>query len=45
MYFLAESYKGKGNTATAIELFEECKKLVNNPEFSREIDQYIISFK
>jgi lipopolysaccharide biosynthesis regulator YciM len=45
MYFLAESYKGKGEKDKAVQLFEECKKLVNNPEFSREIDQYITTFK
>ena len=45
LYFLAESYKGKGNKEKAIELFEECKKIVNKPEFSRDIDNYIKSFK
>ncbi|MBS1772747.1 MAG: tetratricopeptide repeat protein [Bacteroidetes bacterium] len=45
MYFLAEGYKGKGDKAKAIELFEQCKKIVNKPEFSKEIDQYINSFK
>lgn len=45
MYFLAEAYKGKGNKEKAIELFEQCKKIVNKPEFSKDIDQYINSFK
>ncbi len=45
LYFLAETYKGKGDKQKAIELFEECKKVVNKPEFSRDIDQYINSFK
>ncbi len=45
LYFMAEAYKGKGNKEKAIELFEACKKVVNNPEFTREIDQYINSFK
>lgn len=45
LYFLAEAYKAKGNKQKAIELFEQCKKLVNNPEFSKEIDNYINSFK
>ncbi len=45
LYFLAESYKGKGNKEKAIALFEECKKIVNKPEFSRDIDNYIKSFK
>ncbi len=45
MYFLAEAYKGSGNKAKAIELFEQCKQLVNNPDFSKEIDNYIKTFK
>jgi lipopolysaccharide biosynthesis regulator YciM len=45
LYFLAEAYKGKGNKGKAIELLEKCKKIVNKPEFSRDIDQYINSFK
>lgn len=45
MYFLAEAYKGQGNKTKAIELFEQCKKLVNNPDFSKEIDNYIKTFK
>ncbi len=45
LYFLAEAYKGQGNKEKAIELFEKCKKMVNNPDFTKEIDQYINSFK
>lgn len=45
LYFLAESYKGIGDKQKAIELFEKCKKVVNDPAFSRDIDQYITSFK
>jgi len=45
LYFLAEAYKGKGNKEKAIELLEKCKKIVNKPEFSKDIDQYINSFK
>jgi tetratricopeptide (TPR) repeat protein len=45
LYFMAEAYKGKGNKAKAIELFEQCKRIVNKPAFSRDIDQYINSFK
>jgi cytochrome c-type biogenesis protein CcmH/NrfG len=44
-YFLAQAYEGKGNKKKAIELLEQCKKLVNDPEFSREIDQQINSLK
>lgn len=45
LYFMAEAYKGKGDKTKAIALFEECKKIVNKPEFSNEIDNYINSFK
>jgi len=45
LYFLAEAYKGKGNKEKAIALLEQCKKIVNRPEFTRDIDQYINSFK
>jgi lipopolysaccharide biosynthesis regulator YciM len=44
LYFLAEAYKGKGNTDKAKALFTECKQLVNNPDFSKEIDEYIKTF-
>jgi tetratricopeptide (TPR) repeat protein len=44
LYFLAVAYKEKGDTKKAKELLEQCKKLVNNPEFSKEIDNYIKSF-
>ena len=45
LYFLAEVYKGKGDKKKAIELLEECKRIINNPAFSKEIDDYINSFK
>lgn len=45
MYFLAESYKGSGNIEKAVSLFEKCKQLVNNPDFTKEIDNYIKTFK
>ncbi len=44
MYFLAEAYKGQGNKAKAITLFEKCKSIINNPSFSKEIDNYIKTF-
>jgi lipopolysaccharide biosynthesis regulator YciM len=44
MYSLAEAYKGSGNIVKAKELFNNCKKLVNNPSFSKEIDEYIKTF-
>ncbi|MBL7772136.1 MAG: tetratricopeptide repeat protein [Chitinophagaceae bacterium] len=45
MYFLAEAFRGKGDKQKAIELFERCKKEVKDPEFAKEIDSYINSFK
>lgn len=45
LYFLAESYKATGKKEQAIKTFERCKEIVNNPDFSKEIDQYINSFK
>lgn len=44
MYFLAEAYKGSGNDAKAIQLFNACKKLVNDTGFSHQIDRYIKTF-
>lgn len=44
LYFLAEVYKGQGKKEKAIELLEKCKKIINNPDFSREIDNYIKTF-
>jgi len=41
----AEAYKNKGNKAKAIELLEQSKKVMNNPAFSKDIDQYINTFK
>lgn len=45
LYFMAQAYEGKGDKKTAIEYLEKCKKVVNNPAFSRDIDQYINSLK
>ncbi|MBU3676049.1 MAG: tetratricopeptide repeat protein, partial [Chitinophagaceae bacterium] len=45
MYFLAEAYRGLGQKEKAVKWFEQCKKLVNNPDFSAEIDRYIQSMK
>ena len=45
LYFLAQAYEGKGDKKKAIELLEKCKQVVNNPDFSRDIDQHINSLK
>lgn len=41
MYFLAFAEEGLGNYGRAIALLEQCKLLVNNPHFTREMDDYI----
>ncbi len=45
MFFLARAYEGLGNKKKAIELLEQCKKLVDKPEFSKEIDQHLSTLK
>ena len=45
LYYLAEAYKNTGKTKQAIDLFEKCKTLINDPGFSKEIDDYIKSFQ
>ncbi len=45
LYFLAQAWEGKGDKKKAIELLEKCKKLVNHPGFSKEIDQHLNSLK
>lgn len=44
IYFLAEAYKGKGDRSKAVQYFERAKKVVNNPEFSRDVDDYLKTF-
>ncbi|HUH75247.1 MAG TPA: tetratricopeptide repeat protein [Chitinophagales bacterium] len=45
IFFMAIAQQGLGNNEKAIELFEACKKLVNNPDFDAEIDGYIKDLK
>lgn len=45
LYFLAQACEGKGDKKRAIELLEKCKKIVNDPAFSKDIDQKINSLK
>lgn len=42
---LAEAMRGLGQKEKAIEILENCKPLINNPEFVKDIDNYIKSFK
>jgi len=45
MLGMAEAYKSRGDKQKAIELLEQAKKVMNNPEFSKDVDDYIKSFK
>jgi tetratricopeptide (TPR) repeat protein len=44
-FYLAEAYNALGRKEDAVKTFEQCKKLVNDPGFSAEIDQYIEKIK
>lgn len=44
LYFLAEAYRGKGEKNKAIATLEKLKKIVNDPSFSKDIDDYMKSF-
>ncbi len=39
--WLADAYAGAGDKQNAIKWYEESKRLVNNPEFSKEVDKRI----
>lgn len=42
--FMAEAYKRQGNKTKAIELLTEAKKIMDNPDFSKDVDAYIKTF-
>lgn len=42
--FLAEAYKRKGNVEKAKDLFKEAEKIMNNPDFSKDLDAYMKTF-
>ncbi len=44
MFILAEAYKQSGDVKEAKRWLEACKKEVNNPDFSAEIDDYMKTF-
>lgn len=44
-FYLGEAYNGLGNLPKAIESFEKCRSLVNDPEFSARIDTHIEQLK
>jgi len=41
LYYLGEAYLGLGRNEEAVRVFEECKKIVGNPAFAKELDAYI----
>nr|WP_308463781.1 tetratricopeptide repeat protein [Chitinophaga nivalis] len=41
LFVLAESYKSKGDKKKAIELFEQSKHFMTDPELKKEVDSYI----
>lgn len=45
MYYLGEAYLNLGDSEKAIALFNQCKDLVGNPAFKREITNYIDQIK
>ncbi len=45
LYFLADAYKGSGNKAQAISTLRKLEGIVNNPDFTKDIETYINSFK
>jgi tetratricopeptide (TPR) repeat protein len=45
LYFLGEAYKGKGDKEKAIQTFRKLEGIVNSPDFTKDIENYINSFK
>ena len=45
LYFLGEAYKGGGNKEKAIQTFHKLEGIVNSPAFTKDIENYINSFK
>ena len=39
--WLADAYAGSGDKQNAVKWYEQSKKLVNNPAFSKEVDERI----
>jgi tetratricopeptide (TPR) repeat protein len=45
LYFLGEAYKGRGDKGKAIQTFRKLEGIVNSPDFTKDIENYINSFK
>lgn len=43
--FMGEAYKNSGEIEQAIEIFNQAKKILKNPDFDKEMDEYIATFK
>ncbi len=43
-WFLAEAYRRKNDIPKAKELLNQAKKIMNNPTFSKEVDEYMKTF-
>ncbi|GIV34965.1 MAG: hypothetical protein KatS3mg031_2500 [Chitinophagales bacterium] len=43
--YLAEAYESLGRNEEAIEMLEKCKSIVKNPDFTEEVDNYILKLK
>lgn len=43
--FMGEAYKQKGEIEKAISIFDKAKEILKNPEFNKEMDAYIATFK
>ena len=43
--FMGEAYKQKGEIDKAISIFNQAKDILKNPEFNKEMDAYIATFK
>lgn len=44
-FYLGEAHNGLGNVAKAIEYFEKCRQMVDDPEFRAQLDAYIEQLK
>lgn len=42
---MAEAHKNRGDKQTAITLLEKAKQIMNNPDFNKDVDDYIKTFK
>lgn len=41
LYYLGDAYVGMGDKKNALKYFEQCKTTITNPQFAKELDNYI----